>query len=89
LPASNWICAHLEEDETGERRYEQRHHAIAFFVVQWDAGITLKLLVILISAFLITLGLVELLIRPFKPMRMLFGMKARRRKEVTDKPSLA
>ena len=62
---------------------------IAFFVVQWDAGTTLKLLVVVISSFLITLGLVELLIRPFKPIRMLFGMKPRRRKEVKDKTSLA
>jgi hypothetical protein len=54
---------------------------IAFFVVQWEAGIPVKLLVILIGSFLITLGLVELLIRPFKPMRMLFGMRPRRRKE--------
>jgi peptidoglycan/LPS O-acetylase OafA/YrhL len=58
---------------------------IAYFVVQWDAGVTLKLLVVTISSFLITLGLVELLIRPFKPMRMLLGMKPRRRKEVKDK----
>ena len=55
---------------------------IAFFVVQWEAGIPVKLLVILIGSFLITLGLVELLIRPFKPMRMLFGMRPRKRKEV-------
>ena len=41
-----------------------------------------KLLVVVISSFLITLGLVELLIRPFKAMRMLFGMKPRRRKEM-------
>jgi peptidoglycan/LPS O-acetylase OafA/YrhL len=62
---------------------------IAYFVVQWHAGIPLKLLVVVISSFLITLGVVELLIRPFKPMRMLFGMKPRRRKEVKDKTSLA
>jgi peptidoglycan/LPS O-acetylase OafA/YrhL len=51
---------------------------IAYFVVQWDAGIPVKLLIIVISSFLITLGLVELLIRPFKPMRRLFGMKPSR-----------
>ena len=50
---------------------------IAFYVVQWDVNLWVKLLVILISSFLITLGLVELLIRPFKPMRRLFGMKRR------------
>lgn len=51
---------------------------IAFFVVQWDAGILVKLLIVVIGSFLITIGLVELLIRPFKPMRKLFGMKSRR-----------
>jgi peptidoglycan/LPS O-acetylase OafA/YrhL len=54
---------------------------IAFFVVQWDVNLWVKLLIILITSFLITLGLVELLIRPFKPMRRLFGMKPRRRKK--------
>jgi glucan biosynthesis protein C len=55
---------------------------IAFFVVQWDTGIPLKLLVVVIGSFLISLGLIELLIRPFKTMRMLFGMKSRTRKKV-------
>jgi glucan biosynthesis protein C len=50
---------------------------IAYFVVQWDAGILAKLLVVVIGSFLITLGLVELLVRPFKLTRMLFGMKPR------------
>jgi peptidoglycan/LPS O-acetylase OafA/YrhL len=54
---------------------------IAYFVVQWDVGITLKLLAILGGSLLVTLGLIELLIRPFKVTRMLFGMKPRRRKE--------
>jgi hypothetical protein len=48
-----------------------------------------KLLSILIGSLLITLGLVELLIRPFKPMRRLFGMKPRRRKEVKAKTTAA
>jgi hypothetical protein len=50
---------------------------IAFFIVQWEAGISTKLLVIGISSLLITLGLVELLIRRIKPVRVLFGMKPR------------
>ena len=48
----------------------------------------MKLLVVLISSFFITLGLVELLIRPFKPIRSLFGMKPRRRKEDEAKTAL-
>jgi peptidoglycan/LPS O-acetylase OafA/YrhL len=54
---------------------------IAYFVVQWDVGITLKLLAILVGSLLVTLGSIELLIRPFKVTRMLFGMKPRRGKE--------
>ncbi len=61
---------------------------IAYFVVQWDTGILVKLSIILIASFLITLGLVELLIRPFKPMRRLFGMKPRRSKEGETKTAL-
>jgi peptidoglycan/LPS O-acetylase OafA/YrhL len=54
---------------------------IAYFVVQWDVGMTLKLLMVLVGSLLVTLGLIELLIRPFKLTRALFGMKPRRRKE--------
>jgi peptidoglycan/LPS O-acetylase OafA/YrhL len=52
---------------------------IAFYVVQWDTGILPKLLVVVIGSFLVALVLIELLIRPFKPVRRLFGMKARGR----------
>jgi peptidoglycan/LPS O-acetylase OafA/YrhL len=62
---------------------------IAYFVVQWQAGIWVKLLVIGIGSFLITLGLVELLVRPFKPIRRLFGMRPRRTKEDNTKTDLA
>jgi peptidoglycan/LPS O-acetylase OafA/YrhL len=61
---------------------------ISYFVVQWDVGVTFKLLVVVVSSFFITLGLVELLIRPFRPIRMLFGMKSSRLKEVDDTGSL-
>ena len=54
---------------------------VSYFVVQWDAGIFVKLMVILLTSLLIVLALIELLIRPFKPVRRLFGMKPRRRKE--------
>jgi surface polysaccharide O-acyltransferase-like enzyme len=49
---------------------------IAFFVVQWDAGIPLKLLVVVLGSLLVTLGLVEL-IKRIKVLRGLFGMKPR------------
>jgi fucose 4-O-acetylase-like acetyltransferase len=52
---------------------------IAYFVVQWEAGILVKLLVVVLGSFLTTLGLAELLIKPFGPIRVLFGMRPRRR----------
>jgi hypothetical protein len=61
------------------------HHpailVISFYVVQWDAGILVKWLVIALSSIAITLGLTDL-IRRIKPIRALFGMKPRRRKKV-------
>jgi len=49
---------------------------IAVFVVRWDAGIAVKLPFIILSSFMITLGLVELVIKRIGPARALFGMKA-------------
>jgi glucan biosynthesis protein C len=54
---------------------------IAFFVVQWDAGILPKLLLVVGGSFLVTFGINELFIRRIKPVRALFGMKPRYRKE--------
>ena len=52
---------------------------LAFYAVQWDTGISLKLLVVVLGSFLVTLGLVELVKRT-KVLQGLFGMKTRRRK---------
>jgi glucan biosynthesis protein C len=51
--------------------------AIAFYVVQWDAGIPVKLPTVVASSFLATLAIYELLIRRIGPLRTLFGMKGR------------
>jgi surface polysaccharide O-acyltransferase-like enzyme len=50
---------------------------IAFFVVQWNAGILVKLPVVVLSSFLVTLGLYELIVRRVRPLRLLLGIKAR------------
>jgi peptidoglycan/LPS O-acetylase OafA/YrhL len=50
---------------------------IAFYVVQWDAGVTLKLLVVVLGSLLVTLGLVEL-VKRIRVLRGLFGIKTRR-----------
>jgi len=49
--------------------------AIAFYVVQWPTGVTVKWLVLMTASLAVTLGLYELLIRQLAPLRVLFGMK--------------
>jgi surface polysaccharide O-acyltransferase-like enzyme len=51
--------------------------AISFYVVQWQVGVTLKMLVIFFGSLAITLAIVEL-VRRIAPMRALFGMKPAR-----------
>lgn len=50
---------------------------IAFFVVQWDAGILMKLPVVVLSSFVITLGIYELIIKRIRALQVFFGMKAK------------
>ena len=52
---------------------------IAFYAVQWEVDLLIKLLVVVIGSFASSLGLYELLVRRINPVRALFGMKARRR----------
>ena len=49
---------------------------IAFYVVQWDAGILVKLAVVVVGSFAVTLGLYELLQR-IGAVRVLLGLKPR------------
>jgi len=50
--------------------------AIAYFVVQWQAPIAVKLPVVVLGAFLLSIGLVELVIKRVGFLRLIFGMKA-------------
>jgi glucan biosynthesis protein C len=50
---------------------------IAFYVVQWQAGVTVKMLAVTLASFAVTIGMYELLIRRVAPLRALFGMKLR------------
>jgi glucan biosynthesis protein C len=50
--------------------------AIAYFVVQWQASIAIKLLVVVLGAFVVSIGLTELVIKRVGILRALFGMKA-------------
>ena len=61
--------------------------AIAFYVVQWNTGIPLKLLVVVLGSFAVTLGLVEL-VKRMGVLRGLFGMKTRRRETPSTQADL-
>lgn len=50
---------------------------LAYTIVTWDAGITLKLLALLLASFGVTSLICVFVIRPFNPLRFLFGMKRR------------
>jgi glucan biosynthesis protein C len=50
---------------------------IAFFIVQWDAGISIKLPIVVLASFVISIGLYELIIQRIYPLRIAFGMKSR------------
>jgi glucan biosynthesis protein C len=50
--------------------------AISYFVVQWNAGILPKLLLVILGSFVVSLGLYQLLIRRVPLLRAIFGMKA-------------
>jgi glucan biosynthesis protein C len=51
--------------------------AIAFYVVQWQVGIPVKLLIVVLGSFIATLAIYELVIRRSGLLRTQFGMKAR------------
>jgi glucan biosynthesis protein C len=62
---------------------------IAFYAVQWEVNLLVKLLVVVIGTFAVSFGTYELLVRRINPVRRFFGMKPRRRKEVQGRTYLA
>jgi glucans biosynthesis protein C len=50
---------------------------IAFYVVQWDTGMWIKLPIVVLSSFVVVLGMYELIVRRIGLLRFLFGMKSR------------
>ena len=51
---------------------------IAFYVVQWNVGIPIKMLAVVLSSFVVFVGLYELIIRRINSLRALFGMTSKR-----------
>jgi hypothetical protein len=52
---------------------------IAYFVVQWDAGLVPKMIVVVFGAFAVSLGFYQFIVRRIGPLRAMFGMKATRK----------
>jgi len=63
--------------------------AIAFYVVQWQAGVTAKMFAVVLASFAVTVGIYELLIRRMAPLRALFGMKATAKLPAAPSPEAA
>ncbi len=61
---------------------------IAFYAVQWEVALLIKLLVVVIGSFTLSLSLYELLVRRINPVRALIGMKPRKRKEEEPQTTL-
>jgi hypothetical protein len=55
------------------------HHPVTFFTayytLQWDSALTIKMLSIGVGSFVISLGFYELLIRRINPLRAFFGLR--------------
>jgi peptidoglycan/LPS O-acetylase OafA/YrhL len=47
---------------------------IAFYAVEWEVNLLVKLFTVVIGSFVLSLGLYELLVRRINPVRALFGM---------------
>jgi len=50
---------------------------IALYVLKWDAGILVKLPILVLTSFVVTLVLVEFIIKRINLLRTVFGMKPR------------
>ncbi len=51
---------------------------VGSYVVKWNMGIAPKYLIISVTSFVLIMAAYELLIRPFNPVRFLFGMKTKK-----------
>jgi len=54
---------------------------ISYYVVQWNAALALKMLIVVLCSFIISIGLYEFVIKRVGILRPLFGMKASRREK--------
>jgi len=57
---------------------------IAFYAVQWEVALLIKLLIVMVGSFAVSLGLYDLLVRRINPVRALFGMRPKRRLKIKN-----
>ncbi len=57
---------------------------VAFYVVQLSLPIWIKLITIFIVAFVLSIGSYELFVRRFNPMRVLFGMRLKKKPDTSS-----
>jgi glucans biosynthesis protein C len=86
---SRWL-SHLDE---AVLPFFVIHHPavvlVAFFVVQWDAGLWVKFAVQVVTSFALIAAVYELGIRPFDSVRWLFGLGPLKRADREDSESPA
>jgi peptidoglycan/LPS O-acetylase OafA/YrhL len=51
---------------------------LAYYAVQWQVSLPVKLLFVVLGSLFVTLGIYEFLVRRLEPLRLVFGMKIRR-----------
>ncbi|MGD9092638.1 MAG: acyltransferase family protein [Anaerolineales bacterium] len=51
---------------------------VAFYVVQWQVGVPIKMVVVILGTFILIVGIYELLVRRVNPIRALLGIKPRK-----------
>jgi len=51
---------------------------LAYYIVSWEVSLALKLVALLAGSFVAIVAIYRLLIYPFTPIRILFGMKAKK-----------
>jgi peptidoglycan/LPS O-acetylase OafA/YrhL len=54
-------------------------YIVGYYVIQWNANIGLKFIVIAVTSFTIIMAVYELLIRRINVLRFLFGMRVKSR----------
>ncbi len=62
-------------------------YVVGFYVVNWAVPDLAKWAIILISSFMIIMGLYELMVRRINLMRVLFGMKPMHKEQMVQKPA--